>query len=193
MILAYHGIFTTYGTWLPNDPRGSFSTEMYNAELQALGAIQYGRQAVQPARPTLRKFWTAAAPRLSRPPFFLNEQSRPSAAEAFGDVVARLSLQVPACAIMNDHMHILIMRSKYTIEYLVNQLKGSATAKLGLTQTPWARGRWKVFIDNDDALQAAIAYVQANPVHAGLPAQRWDFVMRGDEGRTEEGRRAGDR
>jgi REP element-mobilizing transposase RayT len=28
---------------------------------------------------------------------------------------------------MNDHVHVLILRSKYRIEYLVNQLKGSAT------------------------------------------------------------------
>jgi hypothetical protein len=33
MIIAYHAIFTTYGTWLPNDPRGSYSKTIYKAEL----------------------------------------------------------------------------------------------------------------------------------------------------------------
>jgi len=25
MVIAYHAIFSTYGFWLPNDPRGSWS------------------------------------------------------------------------------------------------------------------------------------------------------------------------
>jgi len=33
---------------------------------------------------------------------------------------------------MNDHVHVLILRSKYRIEYLVNQFKGSATRALRL-------------------------------------------------------------
>ena len=48
MIIAYHAIFTTYGTWLPNDPRGSYSENVYNAELAELGAIHYGRQELRP-------------------------------------------------------------------------------------------------------------------------------------------------
>jgi len=43
MIIAYHAIFTTYGAWLPNDPRGSYSKEIYNEQLRALGRIKYGR------------------------------------------------------------------------------------------------------------------------------------------------------
>jgi len=37
MVIAYHAIRTTYGTWLPNDPRGSYSKAVYNAEPAALG------------------------------------------------------------------------------------------------------------------------------------------------------------
>ena len=33
---------------------------------------------------------------------------------------------------MNDHVHFLVWRSKYTIEYLVNQLKGAGTLALEL-------------------------------------------------------------
>jgi hypothetical protein len=29
MVIAYHAIFTTYGAWLPNDPRGSYSKDVY--------------------------------------------------------------------------------------------------------------------------------------------------------------------
>jgi REP element-mobilizing transposase RayT len=176
MIIAYHAIFTTYGTWLPNDPRGSYSKAIYNEELAELGVIHYGRQNPQPARSLMRRFRVAVMPRLSRHPYYFDGATRRIVADAFARVVARLRLSVPACAIMNDHVHVVVWRSKYTIEYLVNQLKGAATNALRLTQTPWTRGRWKVFIDDEPSLRAAVRYVDANPQAAGLSPQTWDFV-----------------
>ena len=176
MIIAYHAIFTTYGTWLPNDPRGSYSKEIYNEQLQLLGTIKYGRQHPTPTQQELLKFWTEAVSRLNRPQFFLNDNSRSIVADAFDKVVKRLNLKIPACAIMNNHVHIVILRSKYRIEYLVNQLKGAATRNLKLKHTPWTRGCWKVFINDTEALIAAVKYVQANPACAGLPSQHWNFI-----------------
>jgi REP element-mobilizing transposase RayT len=176
MIIAYHAIFTTYGTWLPNDPRGSYSKKIYNEQLQLLGKIKYGRQNPQPAHKELLKFWTTAASNLRRPPIFLNENSCLIVAHAFGKVVKRLDLKIPACAIMNNHVHILILRSKYRIEYLVNQLKGAATRDLKMKKTPWTRGCWKVFINDTESLLAAIKYIQSNPTCAGLAPQHWDFI-----------------
>jgi len=176
MIIAYHAIFTTYGTWLPNDPRGSYSKEIYNEQLRMLGEIKYGRQNPIPAKERLMKFWTTAAPHLSRPPFFFDDRSRSIVSGAFSSVVQRLGIKVPACAIMNDHVHILILRSKYRIEYLVNQLKGAATSALKIKSTPWTRGCWKVFITDTETLLAAVKYIQANPACAGLAAQSWNFI-----------------
>jgi REP element-mobilizing transposase RayT len=176
MIIAYHAIFTTYGTWLPNDPRGSYSQAIYNAELAALGDIRYGRQSPQPDRRTMRSFRVAAMPRLSRTPYYLTDETRQIVANAFSKVVARLRLSVPACAIMNDHVHFLAWRSKHEIEYVVNQLKGAATLALGLDRTPWTKGCWKVFINDELSLRAAARYVEANPEVARLKTQRWPFV-----------------
>jgi len=77
---------------------------------------------------------------------------------------------------MNDHVHILVQRSNYRIEYIVNQLKGAATRDLKLKHTTWARGCWKVFITDTEALLVAIKYIQANPACACLAAQSWDFI-----------------
>jgi hypothetical protein len=191
MVIGYHAIFTTYGTWLPNDPRGSYSKEIYNGELAALGAIKYGRQYPQPGREVMRRFRIAAVPRLSRPPYYLADATRPIVAAAFDRVAGRLRLAVAACAIMNDHVHLLVLRSKYRIEYLVNQLKGAATHDLGLQRTPWTRKAWKVFLDDEEALWAAAEYVDANPPAAGLAPQRWEFVT--PLGSGTGGRRTGGR
>ena len=142
MIIAYHVVFTTYGTGLPNNPRGSYTKEIYNRQLRLLGEIKYGRHNTDPARRDL----------------------------------LQLGINVPACAIMNDHVHILILRSKYKIEYIVNQLKGTATGALKLHHTPWARGYWKVSIKDTAALTAAIRYIQSNPLYSGFSAQNWDFI-----------------
>ena len=176
MVIAYHAIFTTYGTWLPNDPRGSYSKKIYQEQLHSLGKIKYGRQNPAPPRGQLMKFWTAAIPNLNRPPFFIDDKSRPIIAAGFGSVVQRLGIRITACAIMNDHVHILVLRSKYRIEYIAGQLKGSATHTLKMKQTPWTRGCWKVFINDTESLQAAADYIRANPTSAGLAPQCWDFV-----------------
>jgi REP element-mobilizing transposase RayT len=176
MILAYHAIFTTYGTWLPNDPRGSFSKNIYNEQLKLLGEIKYGRQYPQASYKELLKFWADSTPLLKRPQFLINDNFRSKIADAFGKVIARLGLKVSACAIMNNHDHILTMRSKYRIEYLVNQFKGAATKDLNVKQTPWARGCWKVFINDTKALSSAINYIESNPIHSDLPPQKWNFI-----------------
>ena len=176
MIIAYHAVFTTYGTWLPNDPRGSFSQEVYVAELRRLGPAEYGRQDPQPSAARLRRFRTAARPNLSRPPFFIDDATRPLAGAAFGEVAERLRLDVPACAIMNDHVHLLVMRSGHRIEYLVGQFKGAATRVLGLTESPWTRKCGRIFINSRSALYAAARYIERNPIVARLRPQKWSFV-----------------
>ena len=177
MVIAYHSVFTTYGTWLPNDPRGSYSKQVYRAELRHLAPPQYGRQSPQPDRGTLSRFWTAARPNMKYPPYFMTKAAHRVIARAFGETVRRLSLRIAGCAIMTDHVHLVVPRSKYRIEYAVGQLKGTATNALGLDRTPWSRGSGRnVFLNDWEAVQAAVQYVEANPTAAGLPPQRWDFV-----------------
>jgi REP element-mobilizing transposase RayT len=175
MIVAYHAVFTTYGTWLPNDPRGSYSKEIYNDQLRLLGEIKYGRQ-IPPPKKLLLNFYSEAIPVLGRPAFFINDHTRPIVAAGFMTAVQRLDIKVGACAIMNDHIHVLVLRSRYRVEYIVNQLKGAATLVLKLKHSPWTRGCWKVFIDDTEVLKAAIKYINANPENAGMSAQNWDFV-----------------
>ena len=92
------------------------------------------------------------------------------------EVVDRLGLTVHACAVMNDHVHVLVRRSGHRIEYLVNQLKGAATRALGLRTTPWTRGGWNVFLHEHDAVVAAAEYIDANPPASHLAPQNWSFV-----------------
>ena len=176
MVIAYHAIWTTYGTWLPNDPRGSYSKAAYSAALRALGEVKYGRQAPQPDWEVLQRFRAAATPRLSRPRYFITEATRPVVAAALGRLSRAMGLAVRACSIMDDHVHLVVMRSRFRIEYVMNQLKGAGTRALAAGRTPWTRNGWKVFLDDMEAVYAAMRYVEANPPAAGPPPQQWDFV-----------------
>ena len=104
---------------------------------------------------------------------------------------------VHACAIMPDHVHLVVGRFRLSIERTCEQLKGAATAQLnrdgihpfadvhycnGRTPTPWARKGWWVFLNSNSDIHRSIRYVDKNPVHAGLRPQRWSFVTPYEEG-----------
>jgi hypothetical protein len=48
IVIAYHLIWTGYGWWLPNDPRGSMSHRIASDVIAELGELHYGRKKVQP-------------------------------------------------------------------------------------------------------------------------------------------------
>ncbi len=56
MVAGYHLIWTVYGYWLPNDPRGSTSKEVRIAKIKDLGPLHFGRKKQQPSSRTLREF-----------------------------------------------------------------------------------------------------------------------------------------
>lgn len=60
MVAAYHLIWTGYGHWLPNDPRGSMSHELRCANILPLGEIHFGRKRVQPVSQVIKEFYEAA-------------------------------------------------------------------------------------------------------------------------------------
>ena len=40
----------------------------------------------------------------------------------------------------------------------------------------WSAHEWKVFLDSEDAIRQAIAYVERNPENEGNPQRLWNFV-----------------
>ena len=66
IVIAYHLIWTAYGWWLPNDPRGSGSRTIASEVLADLGDIHYGRKRVQPSGGDVCRFYERAADLLKR-------------------------------------------------------------------------------------------------------------------------------
>ena len=191
MIVGYHLIFGAYGFWLPNDPRGSWSEFVGSWEVFRYGHATTTEErrsvAKEPHDPALR---LVAKNSLKRQPVeFTGLQARAVGA-GLASYFERAQLQVWACAILPDHVHLVIAPPNIKIEQLVIQLKGDATQSLkkqdlhpfghlldkkGRTPKCFARGEWKVYLHQEDVARA-IEYVENNPVKEGKKRQRWSFV-----------------
>jgi REP element-mobilizing transposase RayT len=187
IVIAYHLIWTAYGWWLPNDPRGSGSTTIRNDIIAELGELHFGRKLVQPAGHIVRGFYDEAADLLKHPLLTFETAARETIAAAFAEVVARERYTCYACAIMPDHVHILIRKHKHQAEQMIEALKTQSRLRLSAqshrsaTHPTWTAGHgWKVFLDHPDDVRRTIGYIERNPLPIGLPAQNWPFVSRYD-------------
>jgi REP element-mobilizing transposase RayT len=194
LVIAYHLIWTAYGWWLPNDPRGSGSRVIRNELLAELGDLHYGRKRLQPTGREVGQFYHAAADLLKHPLLTFNKQQRALIADAFAVVIERERYTCYACAVMPDHVHILIRKHKHHAEELAERLQDASRQKLiaagyrAPTHPVWiACPGWSVFLDHPQEVRRTIGYIEANPLKIGLPAHRWPFVQGYDNWPLHEG------
>ena len=184
-IIAHHLIWTLYGHWLPNDLRGSGSDALRDPKFAALGEIHHGRKParLQPTRQELREFHTKAEPLLEFPRFWIDEAKRQAIRDAIARVVADRGYTVWACAILSNHVHMVIRRHRddalamwHAIADAV-RLELAAFADVGSDHPVWAARPYKVFLRTPGEVRGRIDYVDGNPVKEGLPSQHYDFVQ----------------
>ncbi len=60
IVIAHHLIWTAYGWWLPNDPRGSGSRYIASDVIAELGRLHPGRKLIQPSSVEVRQFYEKA-------------------------------------------------------------------------------------------------------------------------------------
>jgi REP element-mobilizing transposase RayT len=182
IVIAYHLIWTGYGRWLPNDPRGSTSRTIASDPIAELGELHYGRRKIQPPGEVVREFYERAEGVLKFPLLEFNVQEIRVIAEAFSETVQTRRYTCYACAIMPDHVHLLIRKHKYQAEQMIEHFQSASRLRLstagacGADHPVWTRSGWKGFVDRPDAVRKIIGYVENNPPKMGLPRQRWPFV-----------------
>ena len=182
LVIAHHLIWTVYGWWLPNDPRGSGSHTIDSAVLADLGEIHYGRKKVQPVGDMVRKFYAQAEDKLNHSLRVLTPTDIALVAAACEEVMTQRRYTCYACAIRPDHVHVLIRKHRDSAEMMLEEIKTLSRKRLedaGWSGHPvWAGGGgWKVFLDHPQEVQRIIGYIQRNPLKAHLFAQNWPFVV----------------
>ena len=192
-IIAWHFIFCTYGFWLPNDPRGSWSRFVRSPQIYAVGGAATGRGDIRRSVAGAthdRKRRIAAKAALKYPPVkFAGVQAR-AVARGIAQAVDENQYRVRACALMPDHVHILMDVQSRKAGQVVGHLKARATQRMneeqihpladyvtpaGTTPSMWAARFWCVFVHPSE-LPSVVRYVELNPEKAGLKRQHWGFI-----------------
>jgi REP element-mobilizing transposase RayT len=191
-VIAFHVVFSAYGFWLPNDPRGSNSKEVRADNLKPFGPatlVTHTRRSVA-NRPHDRAARLAAKQALVRPPVVFDGHQALSIGRGFGEQVATSGYRVYACSILPQHVHLVIGRHAYVIEQVIRLLKQAATGRLvadgrhpfrrepsGRLPSAWEQDARKIFLFTPEDVRHRIKYVEDNPVREGKRRQQWPFVI----------------
>ena len=191
-VVAYHVIFGTHGSWLPNDPRGSKSTEVRAANLRPFGDATW----TESRRSVAGSAHDGGARRRAKqvlvyPEVFFNDAQAAAVARGFAAQTATSGYAILACSILAQHVHLVIRRHVYAIEQVGRLLRQAATAALlseglhpfagfraasGRLPSVWAQDFWKVFLFTEADVEEKMRYVENNPLKEGKLAQRWPFL-----------------
>lgn len=183
IVIAHHIMWTLYGWWLPNDPRGSTSNTIRNDIIAELGELHFGRKHVQPAGRDIRTFYEQAASVLRHKLLRISPTEFSLVADAIGQAVRESKYTCYACAIMPDHVHLVIRKHRDLAEGMIEGIQSLSRKRLveiGMRPPDhpvWTRGGWKVFLDHPDEIWRTVRYVEENPIKIGLPTQKWNFVV----------------
>jgi hypothetical protein len=104
LVIAYHLMWTAYGHWLPNDPRGSTSKTVTIPLLAELGELYYGRREIQPAIAVLREFKSKASQVLKYPMLKFAPSEFDAVGHGISQAIEKIDIPVmlaPSCRIMH--------------------------------------------------------------------------------------------
>ena len=161
-VLAYHVILSNHGFWLPNDPRGSCSTEVRYDPLRAFGEatpVVHARSVAGKSHD--RRLRLAAKLSMKYPEVVFTGKQAQAVGHGFAAQVAKSGYTIHACVILPKHAHLVVARHRYSIEQVVRLLRQAATTKLlarelhpfancraenGRLASVWGQDFWKVFL-----------------------------------------------
>lgn len=184
LVLAHHIVYSAYGFWLPNDPRGSWSTYVGSQRLFDLfgPATKVATRESLARAPHDYKRRLAAKDELKFPPAKFNGRQALEVALAVRDLTAEHGLIVLAYAVMPEHAHLVACRHALSPAKIVGQCRARASRRLHdsrlwpKSRPIWGRGKWAVELNTSAEIWSRIEYVNRNPDEAGLPPQKWSFI-----------------
>src|SRR5262245_32906239 len=182
VVVGYHLIWTAYGWWLPNDPRGSNSHEIRVERIAELGELHEGRKPIQPLPAELRAFYDKARAVLRHELLTFTDADVAILAESFAAVIREAGYTCYACAIMPDQADALMRRHRDRSETMMERLQETSRgALIAAGRRPaehpvWGGPGWKVFLNTRADMERIVRYIRDNPVKIGRPVQEWPFV-----------------
>ncbi len=188
---AFHGIFSAYGFWLPNDPRGSWSDWIGSWELLRYGpATKVDTRHSIAQRPHDHALRQRAKEALKFPPVCFDGLQARAIAQGIADAAAASGYRLHALAVLPDHVHVVVGATERHPSQVIGHLKAFATRRLiaegihpfatdevPVQRSCWADQAWKVYLDEHEDVERAIRYVEANPEKEGKRRQPWKNLV----------------
>jgi REP element-mobilizing transposase RayT len=132
----------------------------------------------------LKEFYRKAAQLLEYPLFWIDEAKRQAISDAIAEVVVNCGYTVWACAILSNHVHMVIRRHRDNALQIwrsfADRSRDQLRQKFGLNweHPVWAARPYKVFLHTPAEVRSRILYINRNPEKEGLAWQEYAFVKR---------------
>ena len=131
-----------------------------------------------------REFYEAARSVLKHALLTLSEEEIQAIGKAFGEVIRKQNYTCYGCAIMPDHVHLLIRKHRHLAETMIGHFQEDSRARVlakpqpgrGTQHPVWGGPGWKVYLDSREDMVRTVRYIRQNPPKAGRSIQRWPFV-----------------
>ncbi len=120
---------------------------------------------------------------LEYPPVSVSGRQALAVSEGFAAAAGEGPYRVYACAILPEHVHLVIGAGSRRIRPVVGHFRSRAThvlrqQRLWDDDRPlWGAHGWNVYLESVAAVERAIRYVNDNPLKEGKKRQRWSFVV----------------
>ena len=151
--------WTSYGTWLPGDPRGYVS----NTLLHPRGFEQKQNTPGTPYRRDDPYTYQRARANQRHETVFLKQTEAEIAAQGLIDCCSKRNWHILRAALMRNHIHVVINHCPDDGPGVRRILKGNAQADLNrilsCVRKWWTAGGSNRYLRGDTAIEAAIEYV----------------------------------
>lgn len=158
------------------------SHEVFIPNIQSLGDAHYGRKDVQPPRNEVREFSRDAEAKLAHSVLWWDNAERQALTKAFGDIVRECSLTCYTCAVLSNHVHLLIRKHRRKAEEMIGLLKNAGREILRETELVpeehpvFSADRCRIYKDNVASMRNCIRYIERNFEKHRIPKIECDFL-----------------
>jgi len=126
----YHCNGSTYGQWLPGDPRG-WRSEKHKTHVDG----DYQSPPPEDAHISIHQ---QSKDLLKHTPFTLSFEQRIIACDAWGEALIHYNTQASAICIAATHWHLLVRCPDHQPRIIIGKLKTWSQKKLGIKRPVWA-------------------------------------------------------
>jgi REP element-mobilizing transposase RayT len=171
--IGYHLVKTTYGTWLPGDERGHWSSIFDPVTWRFIE-----HRKLHPGQPARKEFSHES---MKYAPFHITADVSKVVEETLMRCQAESDWKIIAGTIEATHLHLLITYTGRSIDQTARWLSSRLTTDIhqnvNYNGPVWTSGKWAESITDERHWQNLILYVEQHNIRRGLEPRPYRFLQ----------------